>query len=108
MDIFNTLLTIKNKLENGELPTDEEAARVDEFNQHILNKLSSAGNLINKLENTKEVLNNQQFVITSLVSDEQDVDIAKAVLELQNQDYVLQLSYKISSMVLPKSLMDFL
>lgn len=108
VDIFNTLLTIKNKLENGELPTDEEVARVANFNQHILNKLANAGNIINKLRDTKDVLSNQQFVLTGLISDEQDVDVAKAILELQNQDYVLQLSYKISSMVLPKSLLDYI
>ncbi|MCH8033277.1 MAG: flagellar hook-associated protein FlgL [Bacteroidetes bacterium] len=108
VDIFNTLLTIKNKLENGELPTDEEVARVTNFNKHILNKLANAGNIINKLQDTKDVLSNQQFVLTGLISDEQDVDIAKAILELQNQDYILQLSYKISSMVLPKSLLDYI
>jgi flagellar hook-associated protein 3 FlgL len=108
VDIFNTLLTIKNKLENGELPTEEETARVSQFNSHILNKLSTAGNIVNKLQDTQDVLSNQQFVISSLISEEQDVDVAKAVLELQNQDYILQLSYKISSMVLPKSLMDYL
>lgn len=108
VDILNTLLTIKNKLANGELPTDKEVARVESFNQRILNKLANAGNIINKLQDTKDVLSNQQFVLTGLISDEQDVDVAKAVLELQNQDYILQLSYKISSMVLPKSLLDYI
>jgi flagellar hook-associated protein 3 FlgL len=108
VDIFNTLLTIKNKLENGELPSEDEINRVDQFNQHILNKLSGIGNTINKLEDTKAVLSNQELVITGLISDEQDVDVAKAILELQNKDYVLQLSYKTSSMILPKSLLDYL
>jgi len=108
VDIFNTLLTIKNKLQNGELPTDEEVARVENFNQNILNKISSAGNIVNKLQDTNDVLNNQQNVITDLISNEQDVDEAKAILDLQNMDYILQVTYQVSSMILPRSLLDYL
>jgi len=108
VDIFNTLLTIKNKLLNGELPTEEETARVQNFNQNILNKISSAGNIVNKLQDTQDVLENQQSVITGLLSDEQDVDEAKAILEMQNLDYMLQVTYQISSMILPRSLLDYL
>ena len=108
VDIFNTLLTIKNKLLNGELPTNEEVARVENFNQNILNKIASAGNIVNKLQDTGDVLNNQQNVITDLISNEQDVDEAKAILDLQNMDYILQVTYQISSMILPRSLLDYL
>ena len=108
VDIFNTLLTIKDKLHNGQLPTDEEVQRVNNFNSHILDKIASTGTIVNKLDNAKSILHNQQTTLNRLVSNLQDVDVAKASMELQNQQSLLAYSYKISSMVLPKSLMDFL
>jgi len=108
VDIFNTLLTIKDKLKNGQLPSDEEVQRVNNFNIHILDKIASAGSIVNKLDNAKSLLNNQQTTLNRLVSNLQDVDVAKASMELQSQQNLLAYSYKISSMVLPKSLMDFL
>jgi flagellin-like hook-associated protein FlgL len=48
------------------------------------------------------------LTLQGLLSSEQDVDMARATVDLQAQDYSLQLSYKIASMILPKSLLDFL
>ena len=107
-DIFNTLISIRNALSNGNIPTDEDIKAVDDFNLHILDKLAEAGNLMNQMDNTEELLTNQKNLLTNLSSKENDVDLAEAILDLQNQDYLLQLSYKMSSMILPKSLVDYL
>jgi len=107
-DIFNTLISIRNDLKNGVIPSDDDIQAVKDFNLHILDKLAEAGNLINQMDNTEEQLTNQKTLLTNLASKENDVDIAEAILELQNQDYLLQLSYKMSSMILPKSLVDYI
>lgn len=107
-DIFNTLIGIKQKLENGEKPTEAQAQMVDDFNQHLLNNLSKAGGISNKLEATQEILLNKEFEISGLLSLEKDVDIAQALLDLESAQYTLDISYKISSMILPKTLMDYL
>ena len=39
-DIFNTLLSIKEKLENGEKPTEAQMELVNNYNQFILDKFS--------------------------------------------------------------------
>jgi flagellar hook-associated protein 3 FlgL len=106
-DIFNTLLVIKEGLENGEKPTEEQMKIVNEFNKHILNQLSTAGGISNKLDSTENVLFNQEIELSSLLSAEKDVDVAKALLELESAQYTLDMSYKISSLILPKSLLDY-
>ena len=108
MDIFNTLLSIKQNLESGNLPTDAQISSLNDFNKHILDKTSAVGNIINQLNATSDVLNSQKLTLQGLLSSEQDVDMARATVDLQAQDYSLQLSYKIASMILPKSLLDFL
>jgi flagellar hook-associated protein 3 FlgL len=108
IDIFNTLSIISNNLRNGITPTPEEEARVKAFNQHLLNKMSEIGNVTNQLYDAEELLGNQRLILEGLKSKEQDVDVAKAVMDLQTQDYLLQVSYKLSATVLPKSLLDYL
>ncbi len=108
MDIFNTLISIRDNLKNGKLPTDAQVSALDDFNKHLLDKTSQIGNSINQLNATSNVLNSQKLTLQGLLSQEQDVDIAQATVDLQAQDYSLQMSYKIASMILPKSLLDFL
>jgi flagellar hook-associated protein 3 FlgL len=107
-DIFNTLLAIKEGLLAGEKPSEEQVDIVNDFNQHVLNKLSSAGGISNKLQATEGILLNKEFEISGLLSIEKDVDMARALLDLESAQYTLDISYKISSMILPKSLLDYL
>ncbi|MBK8945048.1 MAG: flagellar hook-associated protein FlgL [Ignavibacteriae bacterium] len=107
-DIFNTLISIKQKLLSGEKPTAEQQQLVEDFNQHLLNKLSEAGGISNKLSDTQEILLNKEIELTELLSIEKDVDVARALLDLENSQYALDVSYKISSMILPKSLLDYM
>lgn len=107
-DVFNTLISIKNKLANGEMPSDTEIQTVKDFHTNLLNKLSYAGNVSNYLENTDLMLDNRIMNLKNLVSMESDVDIADAVISLQNQEYMMQVAYKTASTLLPKSLVDYL
>jgi flagellar hook-associated protein 3 FlgL len=107
-NIFNTLLSIKEGLLNGQVPNSEQIAIIHEFNQTLLNKLSLAGEVSNRLNDTVQLLENQELEIKNLQSEESDVDIMKAMIDLETQQFNLNLGYKISSMILPKSLMDFL
>lgn len=107
-DIFNTLLTVRDNLRAGKMPTDEQIQAVYSFNTHLSQKESEAGNMINSMDNTDELLTNQNTELTTLLSKEKDVDVAQAIMDLQNKDYLLKMSYKVSSMILPKSLVDYL
>jgi flagellar hook-associated protein 3 FlgL len=108
MDIFNRLITLRDNLAAGNMPSDEEFDAVKDFYQHVLDKLSQNGNMISQLEDTTELMNNRILNLEELLSKEQDVDEAEIIMEIQNQDYQLQLAYKLSSMILPKSLLDYL
>ncbi len=107
-DIFNTLLSIKEKLRNGERPNEMQTQIVEEFNNHVLDKLSEAGNITNRLNDTLDLLQNQKFELLKLLSTENDVDMAQELIDLESAQFSLDSSYKISSMILPKSLLDYL
>jgi len=107
-DIFNTIIKIRDDLKNGLNVNDNDINDIKIFHQRLLNRMSEAGYTYNTLDNTNSLLDNQRIEIESMISAEKDVDIAKAIIEMQNYDYLLQVSYKMSAMILPKSLLDFL
>jgi flagellin-like hook-associated protein FlgL len=81
---------------------------IKDFHSRLLNKMSDAGSIYNTLENTKSLLESQRVEIESMLSSEKDLDMAKAIIDMQNYEYLLQVSYKMSAMILPKSLLDFI
>lgn len=107
-DIFNKLIEIRDNLKNGIKPTDDDVKIIEDFSTGIRNHLSEVGNISNKLEDSQTILNNQILNIEELISKESDVDLAAATIDLQNYDYSLQLSYKMSSMFLSRSLLDYI
>jgi flagellar hook-associated protein 3 FlgL len=107
-DIFNTLILIRDNLKNGIKPTDEQVQIVKDFSARIVNNLSANGNIANQLNDTSDLITNQQTNVEALLSQKQDVDIAKAVTQLQNMNYTLDMNYKLASMFLPQSLLDYL
>ncbi len=107
-DIFNTLISIREKLLNGEKPSADQVEMVNEFSQYLLDKTSMAGGISNKLQATEDILFNREIETLELLSLEKDVDMERAIIDLQTAQYTLDVSYHISSMILPKSLLDYL
>ncbi len=106
--IFNTLIAIRDNLKNGIAPTADQEAAVQSFYNNLLNKESKMGNVQNQMESVQTLLQGKSSNYKDLISSDMDVDVAKLLIDLQNQQYVLETSYKMASMILPKSLMDYL
>lgn len=107
-DIFNTLKQISNDLRNGIVPSNDQIAAVESFNSRLTSKQSQVGNTINQISTLQSMLEQQTYNLMELAQNENGVDVAKAVVDLQNQDYLLQVSQKLGSMILQKSLLDYL
>ncbi len=107
-DIFNKLIEIRDNLKSGIKPTDADVTFVENFGDNVRDFLSNTGNISNKLVDSKVISTNQILTLEGLISKESEIDLAAATIELQNYDYSLQLSYKMSSMFLTRSLLDFL
>lgn len=108
VNIFNVLTSVRDKYAAGQQPNDNQRKAIEAFSGHILNKLSVAGSVSNRLDDTKGLLEQQQLETTDLLSKERDTDVAKTIIDMQSQQYSLEMLYKVSSMTLPKSLLDYL
>lgn len=107
-DIFNTLLTIKENLKLGIKPTVDQRKTLENFNKHILSKIAEAGNVSNQFTDVSDQIAQQKMILMNLVSNEKDVDVAKAIMEMQAEDNSLQMAYKMSAMMLPQSILNYL
>lgn len=107
-DIFNTLKQIGDSLRNGVVPDSNMIAAVDGFNSRLTSLQSEVGNRINQISTIENVLTQQSFNLQELAQKEDGVDIARALVDLQNQNYLLQVTQKLGSMILPKTLLDYL
>lgn len=67
-----------------------------------------AGSQLQKLELTKNRLEDANLTFTTLMSENEDVDLAKAVLEFQQQQNVYQAALGAAARILGPSLLDFL
>ncbi len=107
-DIFNRLIDIKTRLENGEMPTTSDIEAVDEFNTNVINKLSIAGNYYNRMQDMQTLLENQALDLNTLLAKEQEVDLSKAIMEMNNLQISMDRAIEVSSTILPKTLLDYL
>ena len=54
------------------------------------------------------MLNQQSLEIQAINQEVGGVDVVKSIIDLQNKDYLLQITQKIAASILPKSLLDYL
>ncbi|MHB8338610.1 MAG: hypothetical protein ACYDEE_14440, partial [Ignavibacteriaceae bacterium] len=107
-DIFNTLIAVRNNLQAGTKPTATQIQAITDFNNRLLDNIAKTGNNTNQLSNSKTLLTNQQTQLQSMISNVQGVDVAKSVVDLQNQQNVLQDIYHMAAMVSSNSLLNYL
>lgn len=107
-DLLNTLNDILDSLEANSVPDDTLKQRLNNAYNSIVNLQSINGEKLNRLDDISALLEKQLLNTQELLSKKQDIDPAKLIVDLQYQDYVLQLSYKLAATILPKSLLDYL
>lgn len=108
MDIFNMLKKISNDLRNGIIPDNEQLAAVENFNSRLTSKQSEVGNTINQISTLDNMLTQQSYNLQDLAQKENGVDVARAIIDLQNQDYLLQISQKLGATLLTQSLLNYI
>ncbi len=108
MDVFNTLIAIKNNLQAGIKPTAQQIQDLTDFNNRLLDNIAKTGNSANQLTNSKNLLTNQQTQLNTMIANLQGVDVAKAVVNLQSQQNILQETYQLAALISNKSLLSYI
>lgn len=107
-DLIDTLNDILDVLEANNVPDSNLQQRLNNAYNAIVNLQSLNGEKLNRLDDINSLLDKQMLNTQELLSKKKDIDPAKLIVDLQYQDYVLQMSYKLAATILPKSLLDYL
>lgn len=108
--IFATLDKLIADVENGlyEEIGGADLAKLDEHINNLLSYRSEVGAKMNRLEMVNSRLEDTEVNYTKLLSDNEDVNMAKVIVELTNQENIYRASLAAGARIIQPSLVDFL
>lgn len=106
--LFESLNSMIDSLTSGVAPTQTEKDNLDSAFKELLNLQSLGGQAVNRMEDVNQMLSNQKTSLDETYAKIQEVDVPALAIDLQNQDYLLQVAYKLLANSFPKSLFDYL
>ena len=115
-DIFNTLITIRDRLETegGLTSVELEELRnnalssLAELNNLLLQSSVSMGSKIGFLYDLKDSLNNRKYDTEDEVTRLQQADIAQIAIDLSRREVLYQMSLAVAAKLMSLSLLDFI
>ena len=115
-DAFNTLISIRNLLENkmGLSDTQLEQCRdslsnsLNEIRVFLTEKVTSIGSKIEFMGDLKNSLENIKFNVTDEATLLQEADIAQLAIDISRREVLYQMSLSVAGKVMSMSLLDFI
>jgi flagellar hook-associated protein 3 FlgL len=107
--LFTVLQGISDSIRSGDSTTLEtNLANLDTASNLMKNTLSDVGARYNRIEQMKLSAQDRLLSVTSQLSDVEDVDLPKTIMEMQLQQTAYQAALAASAKVIQPSLIDFL
>jgi len=112
LDLFNHLIALKEELEK---PTPDVSRISNEFlafneadHTRVLEAQTRLGERMTQYEMTQNMLEKSYVTITGDVAANEDVDLARALIDFTTSENVYRAALAIGSRIMPVSLVDFL
>jgi len=106
--MFDSINGIIDTLAAGNVPSDAQKLALSSAYQKILDVQSHGGEKLNRLENIENVLLGQLNNYTEMLTRVQEIKPEELIMELQQQDYLLQVSSKLLANSFTRSVLDYL
>jgi flagellar hook-associated protein 3 FlgL len=106
--LFAKLIEIRDTLAAGEHPPQNQLDDILDLRNTVLGQASRVGSITKSLENVETQLIEQNVHLNTLLSLDQDTDIAEALMQLSHEELMLNAALKTGARILPMSLLDFL
>lgn len=107
-DLLQTINDIIDSFDAGVVPDKAMLDRLMTSYDEIISVQALAGEKYRRIDDINEMMKNNLDNRKIMLASKIEVDPAELAVELQYQDYLLQLSYKMASSILPKSIIDYL
>jgi flagellin-like hook-associated protein FlgL len=110
-DIFNTLITIRDRIESGgdieEIRTNSMES-LDEVYNLLVQKGVSIGFKIGLLEDLSNNLGDVKFNVEENMTQLEQADITQVAIDLSQRDVLYQMSLSVTAKLMSLSLLDFI
>lgn len=109
--MFETLIDLRDALKGEASARDIGGGllgRLDEHINQLLQARAEVGARYNRLETTNERFGDLEVSLKSTLSDVEDLDVARAIMELKMQENVYRLALAATARIIQPTLMDFL
>jgi flagellar hook-associated protein 3 FlgL len=108
-ELFNVVGDIQTALQsNSTTNLDSLLTRLDGVMNTMSAERSELGARSNRLDMVESRLNQQEVTATQVLSDNEDVDMEKVIMDLTNQESVHRAALSVGSRIIQPSLLDFL
>lgn len=106
--IFKVLSDIVSNFKNPAAGSSDHLDQLDSQMDNILGQRSELGARMNRMELSISRLEGLEVSTTSLLSKEEDVDIARVIIDLKAQENVQRAALSVGAKIIQPSLVDFL
>jgi len=106
-DIQSFIKTLNGDVQE-EIDLDQYIEDFDQRIDDVINARAELGARMNRLDLIEDRLGDQEIVATKIMSDNEDVDYAKAITELITQESIHRAALAAGSRIIQPSLVDFL
>ncbi|WP_313800885.1 flagellar hook-associated protein FlgL [Cytobacillus sp.] len=107
--MFVDLKALQDELKNGNDP--DLGKFIDAFQGHlntVTSARSSIGASMNRVDMIQNRLDSQEIIATKTMSENEDIDVEKVILNLQIQQSIHRAALSVGSSIIQPSLVDFL
>lgn len=109
VDLFAALDGLITAIESNNVPAIQmNAANLDKGSQQVSNARSDVAGRMTRLLSTKKMVTRDQNTAKSIISERQNVDYAKAAIELKQQQTAFEAALSATAKISQLSLLDYL
>jgi flagellar hook-associated protein 3 FlgL len=109
-DMFDKIQQFIDDLESGVPDADLDAhiGSIDEVINTVVDERANLGARMNRLEMVEDRLSSQEVVASKILSDNEDVDFEKVIMQLKTQESIHRAALSVGARVIQPTLIDFL
>ncbi|WP_062108982.1 flagellar hook-associated protein FlgL [Bacillus niameyensis] len=107
--VFNVLTDLEQALRSGDSQNlDGLLDRIDTSSNKMLSGRAELGARTNRLDFMEERIDNQEVIAKRIMSDNEDIEFEKVVMEFKAQEAVHRAAMSVGASIIQPTLMDFL
>ncbi len=109
-ELFEGLQQFADALESGDEGQDlgQFIDDIDGYINNVVDERANLGARMNRLDMIENRLSSQEIVASKIMSDNEDVDFEKVIMDLKTQESIHRAALSVGAQVIQPSLIDFL